>query len=95
MALTAYIQPVPVVESTATQLSTYIINYDLQSQNCQTYWWLSTDSGTKIYEGNWSVPQEVLANWGSDDKVIIEGLAAAKNFVITGYPTDAVESAQA
>jgi len=87
MALTAYIEPVIVVENTATQLSTYIINYDLTGQHCTTYWQLSNSSGSKLYDGNWDVPQNVLAIWGTDDKVIIEGLAKAKGFVITGYPT--------
>lgn len=91
MALTAYIEPVPVVENTATELSTYVVNYDLGGQNCTTYWWLSNSQGQKLYDGNWNVPQDVLAIWGEDDRVIIEGLAKAKNFVITGYPTGSFE----
>jgi hypothetical protein len=92
MALTAYIEPVTVVENTATELSTYVINYDLQGQHCTTYWWLSTNSGSKLYDGNWDVPQDVLEVWGQSDKIIIEALAQAKGFVITGYPTGSVQS---
>lgn len=91
MALTAYIEPVTVVENIATELSTYIINYDLEGQHCTTYWWLSTSEGQKLYHGNWEVPQDVIAIWGEDERVIIEGLAKAKNFVITGYPTGSVD----
>jgi len=91
MALTAYIQPVTVVDKEATQLSQYVINYDLQGQNCQTYWQLQDASGSNIYDGNWSVPQDVLEIWGTDDTIIIASLAQDKGFVITGYPTGSVQ----
>jgi hypothetical protein len=82
MALSVQIQPVQVVESSATVLSAYVVNYDLQAQNCQLYWWLSNSSGANLYQGNWSVPQDVLATWGTDDDVIIAALAADKGFII-------------
>jgi len=87
MALTANITPVQVIDQTATQLSTYIINYDLTGQNCTTYWSISDASGSRVYDGNWNVPQEVLATWGTNDSVIIEALAEAKGFEIINIVT--------
>ena len=87
MALTANITPVQIVNQTANILSTYVINYGLNSTNCETYWWLTNESGAVIYEGKWDVPQEVLATWGTDDTVIIDALAEAKGFTIISIIT--------
>lgn len=88
MALVANITPVQITNSTATILSTYVTRYGLNSMNCTTYWWLTNETEAVIYEGNWDVPQEVLATWGTDDTVIIYALAEAKGFniisIITG-----------
>jgi len=80
--LTANIQPVTVVNATATQLGAYIINYDLLSQNCLTYWCLLDQSGNNIWNSNFRVPPEVLADWGSNDLVILQSIADANGFVI-------------
>jgi hypothetical protein len=82
MALSAQIQPVQVVDNSATVLSAYVVNYDLQAQNCQVYWWLSNESGANLYQGNWSVPQDILVVWGTDDEIILTALAADKGFTI-------------
>jgi hypothetical protein len=87
MALSANITPVQIVNQTANILSTYVINYGLNSTNCETYWWLTNESGAVIYEGKWDVPQEVLATWGTDDTVIIDALAEAKGFTIISIIT--------
>ncbi len=87
MALSANITPVQIVNQTANILSTYVTNYGLNSANCTTYWWLTNESGAVIYEGNWDVPQEVLATWGTDDTVIIDALAEAKGFTIISIIT--------
>lgn len=88
MALVANITPVQITNNTATILSTYVTRYGLNGKNCTTYWWLTNETETIIYEGNWDVPQEVLATWGTDDTVIIYALAEAKGFniisIITG-----------
>lgn len=82
MALSVQIQPVQIVKSLANILSAYVVNYDLQAQNCQVYWWLSNESGANLHQDNWSVPQDVLATWGTDDDIIITALAAEKEFII-------------
>jgi len=82
MALTANIEPVQIISQTGVKLSCYVINYDLQSQSCDLYWWLSDDNGNNIYSGNYSVPPDVLANWGHDDTIIIHALANDKGFII-------------
>ena len=82
MALTVQIQPVQVVTEVATNLSCYVINYDLQAQSCTLYWWLSNNQGTILFNGNYSVPQEILQNWTNDDRIIVDSLANDKGFVI-------------
>ena len=39
-----------------------------------------------MYSGNYSVPPEVLASWGTDDSVLMQSLAEANGFVI--IPSD-------
>ena len=82
MALTVNIQSVQVINTSGTTLSAYVIHYDLAGQNCTLYWTLLDDSGNKIYDGNYSVPPDVLANWGTDDMVIMASLADSMNFII-------------
>ena len=79
---TIQIQPVSIINQSATQLSAYVIHYDLNAQNCTLYWTLNTADGISLYSGNWTVPAEILAEWGTDDTVIINALAAANGFVI-------------
>jgi hypothetical protein len=59
-----------------------IKNYDLQSQNCILYWYISDINGNNIYSGNYNVPPSVLENWGHDDSVIIQSLANDNGFTI-------------
>ena len=82
MALTVQIQPVQIVTQSATKLSCYVINYDLQAQSCILYWWLSDDNDNKLYDGNYSVLPEILINWVQDDSIIIHALANDKGFII-------------
>jgi hypothetical protein len=79
---TVQIQPVTIVNQTANQLYAYVIHYDLNAQNCNLFWSLNNSDGVSLYSSNWSVPADVLAQWGSDDSVIINALAAANGFVI-------------
>jgi hypothetical protein len=82
MALTIQIQPVTIVTQVATKLSCYVINYDLQAQSCILYWWLSDDNDNRLYDGNYSVPSEVLQEWNNDDSIIIHALANNNGFTI-------------
>lgn len=82
MALVANIQPIQIIDKTATQLSTYIVNYDLQGKNCSTYWWLTDSTGRCLYEGNYKIPEDVLATWTTNDDIIIEAVATGKGFTI-------------
>ncbi len=80
MSLTSNIQPVKILENTATILSTYVINYN--GISCELYWWLSDSYNNKLYDGNYSVPYEVLISWQSDDSVLLQSLANNKGFII-------------
>jgi hypothetical protein len=86
MALSAQIQPVPVVNNTANIILAYVTNYDLKAQNCQVYWWLSNETGANLYNDSWDVPQDILTTWGTNDKIIIEALATSKGFTIIPDP---------
>lgn len=80
MSFIKKIQPIEILDKTATTLSSYIINYD--GSNCIIYWWLSDETDTKIIDGNYTVPKEIINSWGIDDSIIIETLATSKDFVI-------------
>ena len=87
MALVASITPVSILNKQAIYLSAYVLRYDLQAINCRVrYELLATGSGL-LYSEDYEVPENVLANWGTDDKVILQSIATAKNLNITGYPT--------
>jgi len=79
---TVQIQPITIVNQTATQLYAYVIHYDLIAQNCVLYWSLNNSDGVSLYSGNWTVPSEILSQWGTDDSIIINSLATANGFVI-------------
>ena len=87
MALIASITPVSILNEQAVYLSSYIIRYDLQATQCIARYDLLNTSGSLLYSENYEVPPAVLANWGTDDKVIIQNIASAKNLTNTGYPT--------
>jgi len=80
--LTVQINPVQIMNQQGTQLSTYIIHYDLDAQNCTAFWMLKDSNGNRLYEGNYNVPVDVLINWGSDDNVIIQAVADGLGFTI-------------
>lgn len=87
MALVASITPVSILNQQAIYLSAYVLRYDLQAKNCKVrYELLSTGSGL-LYSEDYDVPENVLAVWGTDDKVILQSIATYKNLNITGYPT--------
>lgn len=82
MALTVKIEPILIIDNNAIKLSAYVMNYDLNGGNCQLSWWLSDENNVKIYEGIYSVPQDIIDKWGNDDMIIITSLADAKGFKI-------------
>ena len=83
MALTARIEPVQVIDRIAIQLSAHVRYYDLVSKNCSLFYWLSDASGARLGEGfQFDIPGESLQGWGTDDNIIMEILAAHKNFTI-------------
>jgi hypothetical protein len=89
----AQIQPVQIINNTATQLSSYVINYDLTGQSCELYWWLSDSNNNMLFTGNYAVPSSILQSWGTNDNLIIDSLAADKGFTITSYgPVGATNS---
>ena len=86
MTLTARIEPVQVADRVAIQLSAYVRYYDLVAKECSLFWFLADETGARIGEGaNWDVPTESVQNWGSDDHLILEILAAYKNFTIINF----------
>lgn len=87
MALKASITPVSILNQQAVFLSAYVLQYDLQATQCIVRYNLLNTSGSVLFNDDYEVPESVLATWGTDDKVIIQSIAAAKNITITGYPT--------
>ena len=87
MALKASITPVSILNQQAVYLTAYILRYDLQATNCIARYDLLNISSSLLYSEDYEVPQNVLSTWGTDDKVIIQSIANAKNLTITGYPT--------
>ena len=83
MPLIANIEPVSFFNETATQLGCYVSFYDLNASNCILYWWLYDENQSVISNANWDVPFSVIEQWGTDDTVLIESLAAEKGFTIT------------
>lgn len=80
MGFLKQIEPKIVLDLVVTKLDTYVINYN--GISCQMYWALLTDDNETVYNGNWTVPQDVLNNWGADDNIIITALAEAKGLKI-------------
>lgn len=87
MALVASIQPTTILDKQAIYLSVYVLRYDLQAISCKVRYELLATGSVMLYNEDYNVPESVLASWGTDDKVIIQSVASAKNLVITGYPT--------
>lgn len=87
MALKASITPVTLLDEQAVYLSTYIIRYDLEGKKCTARYDLLNVSSSLLYSEDYNVPEDVLATWGTDDTVIAESIALAKNLTITGYVT--------
>jgi len=77
----ANIEPVTVVDKTADKLGAKV-SYDLIN-DCQVTWTLFGE--TELYTGTWKAPEDVLATWGTDDKVLVQALADAKGFTITSW----------
>lgn len=82
MSLIVNIEPVMVINQTATQLGASIVSYDLKGKYCFLNWWLLDADNKKIYSDNYKVPESVLASWGTDDDVIINAVAASQGINI-------------
>ena len=82
MALTVQIQPVQIIDKSGSTLSAYVIHYDLAGQNCILYWNITDTNTNIIYDGNYTVPTDILTKWGTDDTLIMNSLTNAMGFVI-------------
>ena len=82
MALISQIEPVTIFNQTGIFLCCDIIHYDLVQTSCEVSWWLLNQNESQIYANRWFVPADILATWGTDDSVIIEGLATELGFTI-------------
>ena len=55
------------ITKVATKIRWYMLNYP---ESTVSYYELQTESGEMISNGNMTIPQEVIAIWGTDDNVI-------------------------
>ncbi len=78
----AIINPVTIIDQEATQLGAVVTSYDLIDR-CEVRW--SLFGGHELHTGTMTLSSEAVTNWGLDDKVVIEAVAAAKNLTITGW----------
>ena len=87
MAIFTKVEETTILGNTVNRLFTNVLSYDIGRDDCRVrYELLATGSGL-LYSEDYEVPENVLANWGTDDKVILQSIATAKNLNITGYPT--------
>jgi hypothetical protein len=65
-----------IITKTATKIRWYMLNYP---ESTVSYYELQTENGETVSRGNITIPQEVIAIWGTEDSVIekyiIESLA--------------------
>ena len=78
----AYIQPVSIIDKEADKLGAVVKYYDLIDQ-CEVKWSLFGDY--ELHSDVMKIPTSVIPTWGTDDKIIIEAVASAKNLTITGW----------
>lgn len=85
MPLIANIQPISVINKTATKLSGIVTWYDLTGKNCKISWWLMDNSGKKIYEDVYSVSPTVLNSWTTNDQVLLQAIASSEGITILSF----------
>ena len=78
----ATINPVTIIDKQATQLGAVVASYDLIDR-CEIRWSLFGDQ--ELHTDTMILSADAISNWGLDDKVVIEAVAAAKNLTITGW----------
>jgi hypothetical protein len=78
----AIINPVTIIDQEATQLGAIVTSYDLIDR-CEVRW--SLFGSHELHTDTMTLSAEAVTNWGLDDKVVIEAVAAAKNLTITGW----------
>jgi hypothetical protein len=73
------IEPVvyPLNEGTATLLSVLVLNFTTEATTCTTYWQLLTEDGKVVADDNYDLTPEQFAEWGTDNNVVNEYVAAA------------------
>ena len=86
------------ITKTATRIRWYMLNYP---EGTTSYYELQTENGETVSRGNMTIPQEVIAIWGTEDSVIekyiIEQLTKPNNEISlpeepTLLPTEPTES---
>ena len=83
--LATNIEPVLFEGEIATQLLTRVTFYDMMAQRCSLYFKAVNDSKGAYYTETWEVPPSVLANWGTDDTILVQALADDKGFTIISF----------
>lgn len=86
MGLIASIQPVNIMNKTANYMRVSISRYDLKATSCLATFDLLDSNRAYVYGETIQIPSNVLASWGTDDKVIPQAIATLKGLTITGYP---------
>lgn len=76
----------PYINVTATQGWFYV-----QYPSGLSYWSLQDSNGSQLMTGNYTFPQEVLAQWTTSDQVLIDALLAASPWDINDTPAPAPE----
>lgn len=61
----------------ASKLNAYVTFYDLEAQNCNVHYKLMDSTNVILKEDDWTVDAPTMAVWGTDDMVLIQGLANA------------------
>lgn len=67
---------------TATQLYVQANSFSASATTCMLYYYLASEVGTKLIEGNLEMTPEQFASWGTNNQVLYEIVAEEKGLVL-------------
>ena len=74
--------PYPLNEGTATRLTVLVLNFPTDATTCTTYWQLLTEEGKTLAQDNYTLTEEQVQTWGTDNSVVNQYVAEAIGVVI-------------
>jgi len=67
------IQPVTIpTKGSGTNFGMRVVGYEVGSTSATFYWYVQTDEGNNIIDGNLSMSSPEIDSWGTDDSYVID-----------------------